>query len=1248
MKKGLVKALIVEVILILIISIYSIPISAANTDVRLNSLGFQPSYNKYASIDMTCTNFYVVTVPAGVTVYTGTVGNAINATDSGETVRVADFSSLTTEGTYSVNVPGVGNSETFSINKTVYNNAYFMAMKAFYLARCGTAVSYTYPADGNTYSHAACHVGEDAYLNYVGGPDGETKTSTMGWHDAGDYNKYVVNAAISVGMMFMAWEQFQNLIDQIPLNLPVTASGYPEFLEEIKWETDWLLTMQVANGGVYDKVSETGFCGFIMPEDDTTDSYFWGYNNIGTVETATFCAAMAMGARIFAPYDSAYSTQCLNAASSAYSYLTNNATNTTANLTGCSTGNYSTSDANEGRLWAAAEMWQTTGNSTILSDFETRANSYSPTYVDVDFDWSNDKNLGMYTYTLSTRTGRNATLLTNIENNIISDANSITTTAANHAYGRPLGTSYYWGCNGGNARTAMMLQIANQLSPNTNYINGVLDAIAYLYGRNTHDRSYVTGLGINPPMNPQHRPSAADGITNPWPGYLVGGSPGTNQDDPVLTLTPTGLPPADYWTDQQGSYSSNEVAINWQGALVYALAGCINFDITNTVTVSPTMTKTIAPSFTMTPTISSTGTKTSTYTATPTITATSTYTGTNTSSQTVTLTQTQTYTQTPSFSPTVTGTSTRTLTLTDTNTASQTYTNTSTITPTSTATATVTQSKTDTFTFSPTITNTFTSTQTFTQTSTWTPTASASTSSTTTTTNTKTATQTYTPTDTFTITSTYTGSPSPTLTNTSTLTQTTTLTITFTNTPTFSLTSTLTGTDTATGTLTPTFVITQTYTKTNSPTFTPTFTFTNSPVVSATPTYTNIIFTWTITQTYTISPTNTSTPTATGTSSNTITLTASLTYTRTNTLTPTGTSTETISSTATVTLTNTESFSPTDTQSSTTTYTETATLTVSASPTSTITQTITLTVTPSATQTQSQTLTITPTTTNTYSPIVSPTPTNTNIIFTWTITPTITVSETQTITPTDTESNTETPLETSTITETSSPLETTTVTETMTVIFTSSPQDTPTSTATATGITNPTTTQTTLISVTNTQTVTSTVTAIISNTFTVTPSITITLTNTVQPSVTSSNSVNPTNTETAALSATPTNTQIIIPTASSTPQPVASTTQTPEGPKLPKPYPNPINPYKDQYLKIAYDLDKDADLVTVKIYTVAFRLAMKYTFNKNEIQTILLQGIECPTDQMKDLSNGAYYYVIITSVDGKESRSAVDKLIIIK
>jgi endoglucanase len=760
-------ALFLAIISILIPNIFS-----ANTDVRLNSLGFLPNKDKKASIDLTCTAFNLIRVSDAATVFTGNVGAPITANDSGETIRVADFSAYTTPGTYYLNVPGVGNSVNFNIAADTYNNAYYMSMKAFYLWRCGTAVSYTYPRDGNTYSHASCHM-QDAYDNYVGGT-GTKIPSTKGWHDAGDYNKYVVNAGITLGMLFMAWEQFGTQIQTITLDVPNTAAGYPDYLKELKWETDWILTMQRTDGAVYDKVSETGFDAFELPDLDTGTRYFWGYGNLGTVETATFCSMMAMAARNFQPYDAAYATTCLNAATSAYNYLISHLTNTTANLTGCTTGSYAGSDADAGRMWAAVEMWETTGNTTYLTDAETRINSYSPNFVSADFDWANDRNLAMYTYAMSARTGRNATYLANVRNNIVATANTIVTTRNNHAYGRPLGTNYYWGCNGAVARQSMILQIANQISPNAAYLNTALDAVGYLFGRNMHDRAYVTGVGINPPMNPHHRPSGGDSITNPWPGYLVGGSNGTNGGDPILTAMAGGLPGAQYWQDNQGSYASNEVAINWQGALVYALAGFIGSVApptvtateTSTQTFTPTQSRTATPTFTCTPSRTFTATYTVTVTATPTSTksVTSTFTAVIFSpTNTITLTSTPSFTITPSSSPTgtytqisvysptfsatvtktttgtpVTATYTYSVTLTYTLSRTTTYTQTLTITATVTPTITFTSavpSRTSTPTISPTVaapTNTLTmtvtntaqvpiSTMTFTPTQTVTP-----------------------------------------------------------------------------------------------------------------------------------------------------------------------------------------------------------------------------------------------------------------------------------------------------------------------------------------------------------------------------------------------------------------------------------------------------------------------------------------------------------------------------------------------
>jgi hypothetical protein len=41
----------------------------------------------------------------------------------------------------------------------------------------------------------------------------------------------------------------------------------------------------------------------------------------------------------------------------------------------------------------------------------------------------------------------------------------------------------------------------------------------------------------------------------------------------VLAALPKDLPPARVYADQTNSYASNEIAINWQAALVFLLAG---------------------------------------------------------------------------------------------------------------------------------------------------------------------------------------------------------------------------------------------------------------------------------------------------------------------------------------------------------------------------------------------------------------------------------------------------------------------------------------------------------------------------------------------------------------------------------------------------------------------------------------------------------------------------------------------------
>jgi endoglucanase len=525
----------------------------ADSDIRLNSLGFLPSSAKKATVVAACSDFAVKRASDGETVYSAPAMGPWHQDDVKQDVWTADFSLVSEKGRYYLDVPGVGRSGDFEIGDAVYDFAFYTAMRGFYLWRCGTAVSGEH--DGQTYAHAACHM-SDAYEDYVGRPNSR-RDGMGGWHDAGDYGKYVVNAGVTMGCLFLAWDHFQNDLNDVSLDLPETAPGYPNFLEELKWETDWLLKMPYGDGSgaVSHKLTRLNFEGFIMPENDTGKRYFTDWSSAAV---ADFVAMMAMAARYFKPYDPNYAQLCLDVAENSYAFLTANPRSKGFVQGSFTTGGYQTGDSDD-RLWAAAEMWETTGRAGCLKDFEIRAAAGSGTKIDVDWDWGSVRNLGMFTYVLSRQEGRDPNLLERVRHDVVVMADSLVVKAEKDVYGRPLAGRYYWGCNGTVARQVLNLQVANKVSPKPEYENAALDAIAHLFGRNYYGCSYVTGLGRQPPMNPHDRRSGADGIQAPWPGYLVGGGHS-----------------AMGWNDTQADYETNEIAINWQGALVYALAGFVS------------------------------------------------------------------------------------------------------------------------------------------------------------------------------------------------------------------------------------------------------------------------------------------------------------------------------------------------------------------------------------------------------------------------------------------------------------------------------------------------------------------------------------------------------------------------------------------------------------------------------------------------------------------------------------------------
>jgi endoglucanase len=541
-------------------------------NIKLDQEGYPTNAPKVALVSVPSRTFQVKRSSDNVEVFKGTLSAGATDPNSGDVVQAADFSGLRTAGTYYVEVPGAGRSWDFSIGPDVFSRAYYLAMRAFYGQRCGTAVDLG-PEFPN-YKHPACHL--VGIYHASSGKQGR-RDNLGGWHDAGDYGRYVVNSGITTGTLLWAFELFSSKLRNLKLNIPETGNGTPDILNEVRWNLEWMLKMQDDDGGAWHKQTSEHFCDFIMPEDDHLPSEIIGTGKApykSTCATADLSAVAAIAARVYQPFDKEFAAQNLRAARAAWAWTERYPDVTFKNPPGISTGEYGDPDCGDERLWAAAELWRTTGEAQYDRYFVDHYASYLASLRALDPEtWRLVAPMGLWAYVLGARPDSDSRALAAVREAVLGAARKTVEHTRRNPYHISLGEGdFRWGSNGLVANYGMELLIANALSPDRASVEAALDNLHYLLGRNTFSISWVTQVGEHPFRHPHHRPSGANKNPEPWPGLLSGG-PNADRQDSVLSALPAGLPPAKVYSDEQGSYASNEICINWQAMLVFLLAG---------------------------------------------------------------------------------------------------------------------------------------------------------------------------------------------------------------------------------------------------------------------------------------------------------------------------------------------------------------------------------------------------------------------------------------------------------------------------------------------------------------------------------------------------------------------------------------------------------------------------------------------------------------------------------------------------
>ncbi len=453
-------------------------------------------------------------------------GGATHA-QSGDGAWWVDFSALQESGAFVVHDPASGRrSAPFEIGTAVYDTALRAALRMFFYQRCGVAKAAPYAEAG--WTDGACHVGaeQDTDCRAVGNPSPATSRDLSGgWHDAGDYNKYVNFADQPLHLLLDAYRATP-AFSRDDRGIPESGNGVPDILDAARVELDWLRKMQNADGSLLHKVSVTDWSTASPPSADRAPRRYAPPTASATVSgCAVFAhAAYAFGARPDTA-SQAYARQLEADAVRAWQWLAANPNAIPSSYTNAGFQSAAAEDSaywqDMNRLSAAVWLYACTGDPTYLAWFDARWQQSNLARWSWASPYEVEFHLPMLAYgDLPGATRSVADAIRRTFAASVSGAAHLGEVAAGiDAYRAPLGDQdYVWGSNATKAGRGLLFVLLNRygLAPGVARaaIAAAEDYLHYLHGVNPQGFAFLTGM-----------PAAEGAVTEIYHGWFADGTP---------------------------------------------------------------------------------------------------------------------------------------------------------------------------------------------------------------------------------------------------------------------------------------------------------------------------------------------------------------------------------------------------------------------------------------------------------------------------------------------------------------------------------------------------------------------------------------------------------------------------------------------------------------------------------------------------------------------------------------------------
>lgn len=470
------------------------------------------------------------------------------------------FDELTDKGMYYIQSENGEKSYQFKVEDNAYDDVHNAMLKALYYLRCGCGLEEKH---AGRFVHKVCH----NKPVFVYENPSESFNATGGWHDAGDYGRYVTPGAVTVAHLLYAYTLYPDAF-KAEVNIPESGNGIPDVLNESRYELEWLLKMQRKDGAVYHKLTSKQHAPFIMPEDDLWDFYALP---VSSLATADFCAVMALATRVYHEIDAEFAGKMEKAAILAWNWLAENKEPLLfTNPEDCGTGEYGDDCDEDERLWAATEMYYLAKfrNDEKVEDYVAEIEEMLKRNLSlIDFGWVDVSGLASLAILTNSEQFERKDIYDTFYQKVMQEADRLVEVSKNNGFSIGMEEAdFVWGSNMVLTNRGILMALAYWLTKEDCYKEVVLSHLDYLLGLNITNYSFVTCYGEGAYRNPHFRPMVADGIDDVLPGMVSGGPNGKPCDEKAIELIPAGTPPMKCFADHVDCYSLNEITIYWNSS----------------------------------------------------------------------------------------------------------------------------------------------------------------------------------------------------------------------------------------------------------------------------------------------------------------------------------------------------------------------------------------------------------------------------------------------------------------------------------------------------------------------------------------------------------------------------------------------------------------------------------------------------------------------------------------------------------